>query len=192
MKRNLIVAGVVASVMAVFILTLVALKGGSDTLVGGGSAMSGGMGANAAHPAGTVPAVKGYLDGQEIRFIHTESSDPQVAEMLTRMMGSPVLVVRSLADLPASSLAPVYVFQNGVKGEGPFGFQPDVFDRPPTRPDYTPLRAVHLVKWKDESKAVVLKSADEVRQAESRGEVRIERPGAVVNMPLLTWPGGQR
>ena len=191
MKRNL-VAGVVASVMAVFILALVALRGGSDALVGGGSAMSGGMGANASHPAGTVPAVKGYLDGQEIRFIHTESSDPQVAQMLTGMMGSPVLLVRSLAEAPASSLAPVYVFQNGVRGEGPFGFQPDVFDSPPTRPEYTPLRAVHLVKWKDESKAVLLRSADEVRQAESRGEVSIDRPGAVVNMPLLTWPGGQR
>jgi len=51
---------------------------------------------------------------------------------------------------------------------------------------------VHLVKWKDESKAVLLRSADEVRQAESRGEVTIDRPGAVVNMPLLTWPGGRR
>lgn len=192
MKRNLIVAGVVASVMALFILALVALSGRSATMVGGGSAMSGGMGADAGHPAGTVPAVKGYLDGQEIRFIHTESSDPQVAQMLTSMMGSPVLVVHSLAQVPPSSLAPVYVFQNGVKGEGPFGFQPDVFDSPPTRPEYTPLRAVHLVKWKDESKAVLLRSADEVRHAEARGEVTIERPGAVVNMPLLTWPGGQR
>ncbi len=192
MKRNLIAAGVVVGLMALFVLALVALTGGGGVMVGGGSSLSGGMGSAASHPAGTVPAVKGYLDGQEIRFIHTESSDPQVAQMLTTMMGSPVLVVRSLASVPASSLAPVYVFQNGVKGEGPFGFQPDVFDSGPTRPEYTPLRAVQLVKWRDESRAVLLKSADEVRQAESRGEVTIERSGAVVNMPLLTWPGGQR
>ena len=191
MKRNLIVAAVVAGIMAVLVLALVALTGGGSSVVVGGSSMTGGMG-SASHPAGTVPAVKGYLDGREIRFIHTEASDPQVAQMLTTMMGSPVLVVRSLAQVPASTVAPVYVFQSGVKGEGPFGFQPDVFDSPPPRAEYTPLRAVHLVRWRDESKAVLLKSADEIRQAESRGEVTIEKPGAIVNMPLLTWPGGQR
>ncbi len=192
MKRNLIVAGVVASVMGVFVLALVALTGGSASTIGGGSSMSGSMGTTAGHPAGTVPAVKGYLDGQEIRFIHTESSDPQVAQMLTSMMGSPVLVVRSLAQVPPSTLAPVYVFRNGIRGEGPFGFQPDVFDSPPTRAEYTPLRAVHLVKWTDESRATLLMSADQIREAEARGDLAIERSGAVVNMPLLNWPGGQR
>lgn len=192
MKRNLVVAGVVAAVMAVFTLALVAVTGGGGVPIGGGSAMSGGMGAAGSHPAGTVPAVKGYLDGQEIRFIHTESSDPQVAQMLTSMMGSPVIVVRSLAQVPASSLAAVYVFQNGVTGEGPFGFQADVFDSPPTRPEYSPLRAVNLVTWRDGSKPRLLRSADEVGAAGSAGEISIEKPGAVVNMPLLTWPGGQR
>jgi hypothetical protein len=28
--------------------------------------------------------------------------------------------------------------------------------------------------------------------AEAKGEVMIERAGAVVNMPFLTWPGGRR
>lgn len=92
-----------------------------------------------------VPPVKAFARGQEVRFIHTEASDPQVAEMLTKMMASPVLVVPSLAQVPEGVLATVYVFRNGVKGEGPFGFQPDVFDRPPREPGYSPLRAVHLV-----------------------------------------------
>ncbi len=192
MKRNLIVAGVVAAVMAVFVLALVALTGGGGAMVGAGSAMSGGRGGLAGHQAGTVPAVKGYLDGHEIRFIHTESSDPQVAQMLTSMTDSPVIVVRSLAQVPASSLAAVFVFRNGIKGEGPFGFQPDVFDSPPTGSSYTPLRSVQLVRWRDESKARLLRSTDEVRGAESSGEITIEGSGAVVNMPLLTWPGGQR
>jgi len=38
----------------------------------------------------------------------------------------------------------------------------------------------------------VLKSAAAVKEAEARSEVTIERPGIVVNMPMLTWPGGQR
>ena len=144
------------------------------------------------NPAG-VPPVKGYLDGKEIRFIHTEASDAKVSELLTDMMGSPVLFVPSLNQAPQSMVATVYVFKNGVKkGEGPFRFQSDVFDRSPGANGYTPLRAVHLVTWKNESLARELKSAAEVKDAESKGEVAIEKPGIVVNMPFLTWPGGRR
>jgi len=144
------------------------------------------------NPAG-IPPVKGYMEGQEIRFIHTEVSDPKVAELLTSMMGSPVLLVPSLAKAPESMLANVYVFTNGVKkGEGPFRFQSDVFDNPPGTNGYSPLRAVNLVKWKDESSARELKSVAEVKDVASKGEVIIEKPGVVVNMPLLTWPGGRR
>lgn len=144
------------------------------------------------NPAG-VPPVKGYLEGREISFLHTEASDAKVAELLTRMMRSPVLVVPALAHAPESMLGAVYVFTNGVKkGEGPFKFQADVFDHPPGPDGYSPLRAVHLVRWKDERAAQELRSAAEVKDAQARGDVSIERPGVVVNMPLLTWPGGRR
>ena len=82
------------------------------------------------NPVG-IPPVKGYMKGKEVRFIHTEASDEKVAELLTDMMGSPVLVVPSLAQAPEVMLANVYVFTNGIRGVGPFKFQPDVFDNPP-------------------------------------------------------------
>lgn len=184
MRQNLIVAGVVAALMAVFVLGYVALTGGAGTVGMGG--MSGSV------QRGTVPPVKGYLDGAEIRFIHTEASDAQVADMLTKMMGSPVLIVPSLAQVPPAALANVYVFKNGIKGDGPFGFQPDVFENGPHRSGYSPLRALHLVTWTDASTVRLLRSAEDVKAAEAAGRIVIERPGAVVNMPLLTWPGGQR
>src|SRR5918996_2581434 len=87
------------------------------------------------NPAG-VPPVKGYTEGKEISFIHTEASDPKVAKLLTDMMRSRVLVVPSLASAPDAMLANVYVFKNGLKGGGPFGFQPDVFDNPPSTAGY--------------------------------------------------------
>lgn len=139
-----------------------------------------------------APPVKGFAEGEEILFLHTEASDSQVAQMLTDMMRSPVLVVPALADVPASALASVYVFRSGVPGDGPFGFQPDVFDRPAGRPEYTPLRLVHFVTWAEGREPRVLRSAAEVREAESRGEVHIEASRAVVNMPMITWPGGHR
>lgn len=144
------------------------------------------------NPTG-VPPVKGYLEGKEIRFIHTEASDPKVAELLTKMMGSQVPVVASLAQAPEAMVAPVYVFTNGVRrGEGPFKFQSDVFDNPPSAKGYTPLRSVYLVTWKNEANARELRTAAEVKAAETAGELKTERPGIVVNMPFLTWPGGRR
>ncbi len=143
------------------------------------------------NPVG-VPPVKGYMEGKEIYFIHTEASDAKVAELLTNMMGSPVLVVPSLAQAPSESFANVYVFTNGIRGEGPFNYQADVFDKPPGTEGYSPLRALNLMTWKKEEYARELKTATEVERAVNGGELTTERPGVVVNMPMLTWPGGRR
>lgn len=145
--------------------------------------------------APVVPAVTGYAGGEEILFIHTEASDAAVADTLTAMMRSPVLVVPELASVPETALANVYVFMNGPQprgDRGPFDYQPDVFDCVPREQCYRPLRAVNLVRWEDGAETRVLRSAQELLQAEERGELHIERPGAVVNMPFLTWPGGER
>ena len=110
--------------------------------------------------------------------------------MLTDMMGSPVLVVPSLADLPADAVGRVFVFTNGMKPDGPagpLGFQPDVFDKPPG-----PLRAIVLVSWTEGATPRTLKSSAELQQALTAGEVTVEEPGVVVNMPMLTWPGSHR
>lgn len=139
-----------------------------------------------------TPPVKGLYNGKEIQFIHTEASDPQVAAMLTRMMGPTVLVVPSLARVHADLLADVYVFTNGVKGNGPFGFQEDVFDSVPGDPHYTPLRSVILVTWRDGPKPRVLGSVGDIRAATDNAEATLKRPGVVVNMPVLIWPGGTR
>ncbi len=171
MTRNLMVTALVVVLMAAFVL---AYRG------------------RLPFTRAAVPPVKGYAEGQEVLFIHTEASDPEVATKLTAMKGSPVLFIPSLAQTPESALANVYVFTNGVKDEGPFGFQPDVFDNPPGTPGYSPLRALNLVAWKNPSTARALKSATAVKDAETRGEVTIQRPGVVINMPMLTWPGGQR
>ena len=100
-----------------------------------------------------LPAGKAYADGKEIYFVHTEVSDADIAALLTNMMNSPVLEVPGLADVPDSALANVYVFDNGLKGMGPLGFQADVFDNPPGSDGYSPLRRLNVVTWVDPSKA---------------------------------------
>lgn len=139
-----------------------------------------------------LPAGKAWAEGKEIYFVHTEASDAGVAETLTNMMKSPVVLVPSLANVPDELLANVYVFTNGVAGSGPFGFQPDVFDNPPGMDGYTPLRRLNVVTWKDETNARELKSAAEVLAALDTGEITIEQPGIVINMPFVVWDGGKR
>ena len=133
-----------------------------------------------------------YAEGKEIFFTHTEASDPGIADKLTNMMKSPVLYVPSLAKVPAESLAKVYVFENGVAGKGPLGFQPDVFDNPPGADGYSPLREIVLVKWADGIQAVELKAEAEIFQSEEAGKLTTTRTGIVVNMPFMVWDGGKR
>lgn len=154
---------------------------------GAGGAMSG-------MDAG-LPEVAGYANGQAVAFVHTEASDPQVAAMLGQMMGSPVLVVPQLADVPDDVLGAVFVFSNGVEPDGPrgpFGFQPDVFDSIPGDAGYRPLRRIHLVSWRAGVTPRLLRSADEIAAAANAGELTIEMSSTVVNMPMIRWPGGNR
>lgn len=139
-----------------------------------------------------IPAGRAYAEGAEIYFAHTEASDAGIAEKLTNMMKSPVIFVPSLADVPESALANVYVFENGLSGKGPLGFQPDVFNNPPGTIGYSPLRQIILTKWADGVKAVELKSEAEILQAETDGKLTTTKAGIVVNMPFLVWDGGKR
>jgi hypothetical protein len=139
-----------------------------------------------------MPVGRAYAEGQEIFFMHTEASDTDVAQLLTTMMDSPVLLVPSLAETPDSELANVYVFTNGLEGTGPLGFAPDVFDNPPGTDGYSPLRRLNLVTWVNPSAARELKSAGDVLAAETAGEVSIETRSVVINMPFVVWDGGKR
>jgi hypothetical protein len=139
-----------------------------------------------------IPAGKAFYNGEEIFFSHTEVSDQGVSELLTKMMKSPVLVVPALADVPDAALAKVYVFQNGIAGSGPFKFQADIFDSQPGDAAYSPLRKVYLVNWTDESQAKELKSEAEVLELVEQGALTVEQSNIVVNMPFMTWKGGQR
>jgi hypothetical protein len=139
-----------------------------------------------------LPAGKAYADGKEIYFVHTEVSDADIATLLTTMMNSPVLEVPALADVPDTALANVYVFDNGLSGMGPLGFQADVFDNPPGSEGYSPLRKLNVVTWVDPANARELKSVADILQAEQAGELTIAQPGVVINMPFVVWDGGKR
>ena len=139
-----------------------------------------------------LPVDKGYVEGTEIYFTHTEVSNADLAEKMTAGMQSPVLYAPSLADVPLEAQANVYSFTNGVKGDSMSGLQPSVFDNPPGTEGYTPLRRLNMVTWVDETKARELKTAAEILEAAEAGELTIQQTGVVINMPFIVWDGGQR
>ena len=139
-----------------------------------------------------LPVDKGFAEGSEIYFIHTEVSDAELAEKMASGMQSPVLYVPALAHVTDHVLANVYVFTNGVAGGSMSGLQPSVFDNPPGTEAYSPLRRLNVVSWVNEAKARELRSAAEVLQAADAGELTIKQPGVVINMPFIVWEGGKR
>ena len=139
-----------------------------------------------------IPAGKAYANGDVVYFTHTEVSDQGVADLLTKMMKSPVLYVPSLAQAPDAMLANVYVFKNGIAGSGPLKFQADVFENTPDDPGYTPLRRITFVTWTDEKNTKELKSATEIQEQVKQNAVTLEKSGVVVNMPFIVWKGGKR
>jgi hypothetical protein len=62
----------------------------------------------------------------------------------------------------------------------------------PGKEGYRPLQAVNQVTWQEGAEARKLSSVEEIQAAGAAGEVSLARPGIVVNMPILSWPGGHR
>lgn len=185
-RRHMVRLGVIILALCAYALPSTAqdMRSGMGTM--GGMAM-----ADAPMP----PPVHGYSEGEAIFFLHTEASDSKIAEILTEMMRSPVPVVPSLARSTAEMTAPVYVFTNGIGPDGPrgpLGYQPDVFGHPPGSPGYTPLRRIVEVTWKDGATPRLLTAAKDIKAAAEEGSITLGETDVIVNMPMVTWPGGQR
>ncbi len=138
-----------------------------------------------------IPMSKGYYEGTKVYFIHTEASDESFAKKVTEMKDSKVVYTPSLKTAPSETLSKVFIFENGMNGNGTLGFQPDIVDNTPAQvDDYSPLRTVLFVTWFDESDTRELKSVDEVIEAWLNDEIDIKRSDIIVNMPMIKWAEG--
>ena len=68
------------------------------------------------------------------------------------------------------------VFMNGIKGPGPMGFQPSVFDLDAGNPAWSPYWDHYTYQWKDTATPRVLPTQDELFRARDGGELD-EFPG---------------
>ncbi len=140
----------------------------------------------------TIPLLEGYHNGTKIYFIHPEASDSKVAEAMTRLTNFPTSFMPNLESRSEANMSKMYVFTNGLPaledfGGGPFEYQISVFDSIPPEKGYSNLRTVYTVEWKDPTTARILDSVPRIIEAQSNGELIINKTGVVVNSPIISW-----
>ena len=140
----------------------------------------------------TIPMIDGYHNGEKVFFLHSEVSDADMAQMMSKMINFPTLYVPELKNIPQDDIGKIYVFTNGIPGTdpyggGPFFFQIDIFDTIPGQEGYSQFRTPHLVTWSENSSPRLLTSVEELLEAEANGEVSIKKSDLVVNVPIVVW-----
>ena len=134
----------------------------------------------------SIPLSKGYVNGEIAYFIATDASDSQIAASITNTTGYKVNFSPNLALTPESARQQGYVFVNGIKtSESPIGFQLGVASALPGEKGYSPLSQVNYVKWNANANPRILKSADEVMNAERNGELSVSKTNIVINSPAV-------
>lgn len=119
-----------------------------------------------------------FVDGKLAYHIRTDASDQAFAQ--ARGL---VFVPKLALALRRKATADYYVFAQGASGQLP------VVSTVPGRDDFTPAYQIHRVTWKASPR--LLQSAEQVRDAQSAGQVEVEATPVVVNYPVVRWPDGQ-
>ena len=131
----------------------------------------------------TIPMNKGFFNGEEVFFIITDSSDKEYADIISEKQGWRAELAPSLSNAPDNALQTIYVFRDGVNGDGIHGLQNEVFSSIPSESGYSALSKIVEVTWKKGQNKIVL---------ESEGErIELTETKVVINTPHIVWPGGQ-
>lgn len=137
-----------------------------------------------------IPMTKAYENGNEIYIIATDASDRDLAGQLTNITGFKVNHAPLLAQTPDPARGQVYIFRNGIEGDGPLGFQIPVINAKPGDDGYRPLLQVNYVDWDDGAAATELKSISEIMDAEQDERLIVTSTEVIVNHPAVKWQGG--
>jgi hypothetical protein len=137
-----------------------------------------------------VPLMKGYENGNEIFFIATDASENETAVQITNQTGFEVNFAPLLAMTPEDARGQVYVFENGVEGEGPLGFQLPVINARPGQEGYSPLLQINFVRWDEAAQPSELRSEQDIMAANNAGQLTINNTDVIVNHPAVQWQGG--
>ena len=140
----------------------------------------------------TIPMHEGIYEGKPVFYIITDGSDEDYAKIISDKQEWKVELAPVIANVPENALQKLFIFKNGVKGDGIYGFQNEVFSSTPSQESkYSALNSVIEVTWKVGQKEIEFKSAEEIIAAEEGGRIKFNETGIVLNTPQIMWPDGQ-
>jgi hypothetical protein len=138
-----------------------------------------------------IPMHKGLYNGNPVYYIITDSSSSATAKQLSNNQNWKVQSAPLLTQLPQNVLSKIYVFTNGIAGNGTKGFQDEVFSSTPRDNQYTPLCLMIQVNWNIGRTPVVLKSEKDILDANMTGKLILTNTNTIINAPQIIWPNGQ-
>ncbi len=133
----------------------------------------------------SIPVEKGFVNGNLSYFISTDASEERIVSSVTNTTKFDVNYAPTLGDTPEIARQQGYVFTNGILGNGTFEHQLPVASATSGDEGYSPLFEINYVKWNNESQARILKSAADIIDAQSKGELSIEKSNVVINSPAV-------
>ncbi len=140
----------------------------------------------------TIPMHKGIYEGGQILYIITDGSDEDYTKTLSEKQEWNVELSTVISNVPEEALQKLFIFKNGIKGDGIYGFQDEVFSSTPSQESqYSALNSVIEVTWKNGQKEIVFESSTDIIAANESGRIEFNETGIVLNTPQIIWPDGQ-
>ena len=137
-----------------------------------------------------IPLHEGMVDGQNVYFIITDASNTLVASTISDKQNWKVQPSPELAHVPSNSYGKIFVFKNGIAGNGTRGFQDDLFSYTPSDKQYSPLSKLVEVTWNIGRSPIILNSTQSVLDANATGKLRLTITDTIINTPQIVWPDG--
>jgi hypothetical protein len=139
----------------------------------------------------SIPLHKGLYNGEPVYYIITDSSDSMEASQVSAKQNWKVQQSPLLAQAPQKLLSKMYVFTNGITGNGTQGYQDEVFSDIPSDNNYTPVSVLVQATWTPGKIPQVLNSTKAILDANATGKITLTATDDIVNTPQIVWPGGQ-
>jgi hypothetical protein len=129
----------------------------------------------------TFVAHRGFApDGSTIYYIATDASVKKVADDL-----GVLFVNKTGSTLTSGASSDLYVFTNGIKGNGPMGYQASIASTNAGDEAYSPFWRIQTVTWNDPEQAQFLTILGEITEHAKQGHLKTEIAGVVVNCPFV-------
>ena len=139
----------------------------------------------------TIPMHKGIHNGNEIFYIITDASDKNYVNIISEKQKWNIQLSKKLNDIPDNNLQKIFIFKNGINGDGIFGFQNEIFSSTPQQLDYTSLGSIIEVTWKSGQNEIIFESASDVIATEKSGRIKFNETNVIVNVPQIKWADDQ-